>query len=137
MLARTGSRKGSEMPAATWLPIENSQADDISFLFALNPAPSGAERNGSGAFMSGTDGPALRSRRGQRPSRFLDFFAPTLNPKQGVGGGRVGIPRFQVRQRVVNRKDRRQLETVRRGRDDTAEHIAKSREAIEGVVGIA
>jgi hypothetical protein len=31
----------------------------------------------------------------------------------------------------VNRKDQRQLETVRRGRDETAEHIEKSREAIE------
>lgn len=31
----------------------------------------------------------------------------------------------------MNRKDRRQLETVHRGRDDTAEHIEKSREVIE------
>jgi hypothetical protein len=31
----------------------------------------------------------------------------------------------------MNRKDQRQLETVRRGRVDTAEHVAKSREAIE------
>jgi hypothetical protein len=39
--------------------------------------------------------------------------------------------RFPVRERVVNRKDQRQLETVHRGRDDTVEHIEKSREAIE------
>jgi hypothetical protein len=31
----------------------------------------------------------------------------------------------------VNRKDQKQLETIRRGRDDAAEHIEKSREAIE------
>jgi hypothetical protein len=31
----------------------------------------------------------------------------------------------------MNRKDQRQLETVRRGQIDTAEHVAKSREAIE------
>jgi hypothetical protein len=31
----------------------------------------------------------------------------------------------------VNRKDQRQLETVRRGQVDTAKHLAKSQEAIE------
>jgi hypothetical protein len=31
----------------------------------------------------------------------------------------------------VNRKDQRQLETVRRGQVDTAKHVAKSQEAIE------
>jgi hypothetical protein len=31
----------------------------------------------------------------------------------------------------MNRKDQRQLETVRRGQVDTAKHLAKSQEAIE------
>jgi translation initiation factor 2 beta subunit (eIF-2beta)/eIF-5 len=59
-----------------------------------------------------------------------DSFAPPSAPKQEVDK-RVADTRFQIRERVVNRKDQRQLETVRRGRDDTAEHIEKSREAIE------
>lgn len=46
-------------------------------------------------------------------------------------------PRYTFqKERVVNRKDQKQLEPVRRGQGDKAEHLAKSQEAIEDLMAL-
>jgi hypothetical protein len=49
----------------------------------------------------------------------------------GIGEQRLQKGYLPNRTCVVNRKDQRQLETLRRGQVDAAEHVATSQEAIE------